>query len=259
MSVNVDAFCCCEYAMGKKRVSNPPVPTSSGGARLSRSQRALDKKLSDIDGNRIEQGQEAYGLSRIYQGSIYVMGDLVNVDRFAHAAHGFRELMEKLARSVPSAQVPSSKGSPPTLNAMVKDIGKAWGKAKRNTKNLNGGKWEGVIDPHIAKFLGSLEHFFNAANTFKPPKAHQGENLLKYTDFQWYPLPEQIERIRIQEWRAYDEYFQRIAHHGSLASEDEFARYVRSFEEFLLARLIPKTSRSKRTLLAIIKEGEGNV
>lgn len=244
--------------MNKKRSSNPLVPTTIGGARLSRSQRALDKKLSDIDEKRIEERQGAYGLSRIYRGAIYAMDDLANVDRFAHAAHGFRELMEKLARSIPSAQVPSSKGIPPTLRAMVQEMGKAWEKAKRNTKNLNGGKWEGVIDSHTAKLLGFLEEFLCTANTLKPPKAQQAENMLKHTDFQRYPLPKQIEQIRIQEWKKYDEYFQRIAHHGSLAGEDEFAGFARSFEEFLLARLVPKTSRSKKRLLAIIREGEGN-
>lgn len=244
--------------MSKKRFSNPPIPTASRGARLSRSQRALDKKLSDIDEKRIEEGQEAYGLSKIYGGAIYAMEDLANVDRFAHAAHGFRELMEKLASSVPSAEVPSPKGSPPGLKALIQEMVKAWDKAKRNTKNLKDGKWDGTIDSHTAKFLGSLGKFFRVAITLRSPKAQQGEKLLKHTDFQRYPLPEMIEQIRIQEWRTYDEYFQKIAHHGSLASETEFAGYVRSFEEFLLARLFPKTSRSKKRILAIIKEGERN-
>lgn len=244
--------------MSKKRISNPPVPTASGGSRLSRSQRALDKKLSEITEKRIEEQQEVYGLSRIYQGAIYAMEDLANVDRFAHAAHGFRELMEKLASSVPSAQVPRPKGNPPGLKALIQEMSKTWEKAKRNTKNLNGEKWEGAIDVHTAKLLGSLEGFFRTASTLKPPKAQQGENLLKHTDFQRYPLPDQIEQIRIQEWRTYDEYFQKIAHHGSMASEDEFTGYVRSFEEFLLSRLAPNTTRSRNKLLTIIKEGEEN-
>ena len=207
--------------MSKNRLSNPIVPTTTGGARLSRSQRALDKKLSDIDEKRIEEGQEAYGLSRIYRGAIYTMEALANVDRFAHAAHGFRELMEKLAFSVPSAEVPSPKGNPPGLKALIQEMAKKWEKAKKNTKSLNGGKWEGAIDSHTEKLLGSLEEVFCKAITLRPSKAQQGEKLLKHTDFQRYPLPEQIEQIRIQEWRAYDEYFQKIAHHGALASEAE--------------------------------------
>lgn len=244
--------------MSNKRVSNPLVPASNGGLRLSRVQKALISKLLKIDEKRNGDGLKVYGLSRIYYGAVYAMDDSENADHFAHAAHGLRELMEKLAWSVPSAQVPSPKGSPPGLKALVHELHGAWGKATRNTKNFKNGVWGGDIDMHSAKFLGRLDDFFNKANTLKPLKAQQGENLLKHTDFLHYPLPQPIEQIRLQEWRSYDEYFQEVAHHGSVTSEDDFTSWVIRFEEFLLARLAPQTSRSKKKIIAIIKEGEGH-
>ena len=239
-------------------MSKPPVPTIAGGPRLSRAQRALNAKLLEIDEKRQAEGRTVYGLSWIYLGAIYVMEDSGNVDRFAQAAHGFRELMEKLARSVPAAGVPSPKGDPPSLNSMVQELNKDWEKAKRNCTNNKNGKWEGTIDRHASKLFGKLESFFNKVASFRPPREQQGANLLKHTDFVHSPLPEAIEQLRIKEWKEYNGYFEGIAHHRSVAGYDEFASWAVRFEEFLHGRLIPQTSRSKKTLLAIIREGEGN-
>lgn len=244
--------------MRKTSISKPPVPPINGGLRLSKIQRSLNGKLLNIDEKRNDEGLKVYGLSRIYLGAIYAMKDFANVDRLAHAAHGFRELMEKLAWSVPAAQVPTPKGNPPGLKALINELSGQWNKAKRNTKNHNNGKWSGDIDSHTEKLLCRLDGFFEQAHTLKPLKAQQGHKLLKHTDFLHYPLPEPIEQIRIQEWKAYDDYFQNIAHHGAIASEEEFTSWAVRFEEFLLARLAPKTSRSKKKIIAIIKEGEGN-
>lgn len=247
-----------EHDVSKKRIARPSVPPINGGLRLSRIQRSLNSKLLKIDEKRNDENLKVYGLSRVYLGAIYAMNDFANVDRFAHAAHGFRELMEKLAWSVPAAEVPIPKGNPSGLKALIHELNDLWQKTKRNTKNHDNGKWSGDIDGHTANLLCRLDGFFEQANTLKPLKAQQGQNLLKHTDFLHYPLPEPIEQIRIQEWRSYDEYFQGIAHHGSIASEEEFTSWAIRFEEFLLARLAPQTSRSKKKIIAIIKEGEGH-
>ena len=178
------------HGVSKKRLSNPLFPRTTGGARLSRSQRALDKKLSDIDEKRCEEGHTVYGLSGIYLGAIYEMEDSGNVDRFAHAAHGFRELMGKLARSVPAARVPSQKGSPPSIPSLVQELNKLWERTKRNSENLKNGGCQGSFDQHFAKLLGGLGEFFNKVDTFTPPRDQQGANLLKHTDFIHSPLPE---------------------------------------------------------------------
>jgi hypothetical protein len=193
----------------------------------------------------------------MYLGAIYVMEDLGNVDRFAHAAHGFRVLMEKLARSVPAVAVPSQKEAP-SLKSLVQELSDDWKRTKRNCTNFKKGKWDGALDLHTIKMLVGLDEFFIKVATFRPPRDQQGANLLKHTDFIHSPLPEPIEQLRIKEWKEYNNYFERVAHHGSVANYDEFAAWVVRFEEFLHGRLIPKTSRSKKKLLAIIKEGEGN-
>lgn len=240
-------------------MSKPPIPMADSGPRLSRTQKALNTKLMKFDEKRRGEGHTVYGLSRIYLGAIFVMKDSGNADRFAHAAHGFRELMEKLARSVPAAGVPSPKGAPPSLKSLVQELSNDWEKTKRNCANHKNGKWEGTIDLHASKLFGKLETFFNKVATFKPPREQQGANLLKHTDFVHSPLPEPIEQLRIKEWKEYNNYFERVAHHSSVASYDEFASWVVRFEEFLHGRLIPQTSRSKKRLLAIIRAGEANV
>lgn len=226
--------------------------------KLSRHQKSLHDKLAKIDQKREGDGLETWRLPRIYLGALWVMKTPTNPDCFAQAAHSFRELMEKVAWSLTSIEVPSSKGSPPGLKALVKEFTNIWDKAKRNTENLENGEWKGNIDKHTAKLLGSLDGFIHTANTLNPSKAQQGAKLLKQTDLQPYPLPEPIEKIRLQEWRSYDEYFQGVAHHRSVPIEDEFYAWVVRFEEYLLARLAPKTSRPKKALLAIIRQGEGH-
>jgi hypothetical protein len=246
--------------VSKKRIPKPQVPATNGGPRLSRIQKAVHRKLLELDDKRDGDGQKVYGLCRIYLGAVYAMENSENVDRFAHAAHGFRELMEKLARSVPTAGVPSQKGSAPSLKWLVQDLNGVWEKTKRKSENHNKGKWEGSIDSPTAKLFERLEEFFNQVANFKPPRDQQGANLLKHTDFIHSPLPAPIEQLRIQEWKQYNDYFEQVAHHGSVASYDEFASWVVRFEEFLHGRLIPQTIRSKQNLLllAIIKEGEGH-
>ena len=102
--------------------------------KLSRHQKSLHDKLAKIDQKREGDGLETWRLPRIYLGALWVMKTPTNPDCFAQAAHSFRELMEKVAWSLTSIEVPSSKGSPPGLKALVKEFTSTWDKAKRNTE-----------------------------------------------------------------------------------------------------------------------------
>lgn len=236
----------------------PTTINSALSLRLLGYQKSLQEKLAKIDQKRESEGLESWGLSRIYIGALSVIGFSNNPDRLAQSAHSFRELMEKIAWSIAPLEVSRKKGGTPSLKSLVNQFADRCYKEKAKSVNHDNGNWSGNIDKHTATILRSVDGFIVEANNLSPPKAQQGKKLLKHTDLQPYPLPEAIEELRLKEWRTYDEYFQKVAHHGATSTETDFLSWVVRFEEFLLARLAPKPSRPKKKLLEIIKEGETN-
>ena len=80
-------------------------------------------------------------LAFMYYGALVVFGHNDNPDRLALAAHGLRELMEKLPRylDLPTEQQPKTIEKMWTLH-------KKWDRTVKKSKCHDNGKWNGQID-----------------------------------------------------------------------------------------------------------------
>ena len=175
-----------------------------------------------------------------------------NPDRLAQAAHGLRELMEKLAKYVDVPVV----NKPPSLKERVRVLAERRDVAIRNSSNRDGSKWCGEIDRHLQKFLSESDEFFDQFGTDYVTRRVQAAEILRGLDPAAVALPEQLEELNIANWHQCNGYFQGVSHHTRAAAADEFGRHLSELETLLLDRLAPQTSEDFAIIDDLIREGE---
>ena len=211
---------------------------------LSGQQRALYEVLSEKDER----------LSGMYLGSLLVFRQVENPDSLALAAHGLRELMEKLPRYL---DLPVAT-RPPSLKEKVRSLSKSWSNAERSSERRGNPAWSGAIDGPLQKFLKKTEEFFAWFKLEHPTRRQQTAKILRSLDPMDRPLPTPIEQLRIEEWDKCHDYFEGVSHHTILSSSEKFTPWLVALERFLLDRLRPRTFEDHSELDRIIREGEGN-
>lgn len=216
-------------------------PTS---LRLSGEQIALHKELADK--NPV--------LARMYQGALYVLEQSENPDRFALAAHGLRELMEKLPRYLDIPKEANSVG----MTAKVRDLYKCWCSARKRSSCHHDGKWSGRIDKGLQTFLKKTQEFFAWLEVDRPSRKQSVAKILRVLDPLRRALPAPIEKLRVDEWDGIHNYFEGVSHHNLPGTVDEFASWLLALERFLLDRLIPRTFEDHEKIDQIIREGDKN-
>ncbi len=127
------------------------IPETPGGPILSSQQRALYYSLSVLD----------RGLGSMYLGAIMVLSYGANPDCLPLAAHGIRELMEKLPRRFNVPMIAQAE----KLMDKVRELERSWNDALGKTKSHCGQSWAGAVDPPLAKFLDALG-FFSSQSLF---------------------------------------------------------------------------------------------
>ncbi|WP_447964854.1 hypothetical protein [Nitrospira sp. Ecomares 2.1] len=211
---------------------------------LSGRQRALHSKL----------GQKNTQLGSIYLGALHVLNQNQNPDRFALAAHGLRELMEKLPRYL---EIPI-EANDTSLMQMSRTLADQWRRAKNQSKCHNDTLWDGVLDEPLRKYLGESENFFSKFDKNRPSHKKQAANVIRRLDPQGQTLPLTIENLRVKEWDHCRDYFVAVSHHNHSTAQQEMEQWINALEVFLLDRLVPQTFDDFSIIAAIIKEGESN-
>jgi hypothetical protein len=226
---------------------------------LSGKQRVLYDALCERDTQLAnETGKK---LADMYLGALRALADEHNPDRLSLAAHGIRELMEKLARYL---DVPTKTASPlkkpPSLKEKVQRLHDGW----KLTMSQSGcytevdDGWQGFIDNHLLQFLRQTKNFFAWVENERPSKNQQTLAIMRQLDST--SLPSTILQLRVEEWSYYQNYFTEVAHH-SIESLHEFHTCLSALEQFLFERLRPQTfdvSPKAASIRQIIKEGETN-
>lgn len=222
------------------RAANPAVSRAPFAA----PQQALHDALAEIDQ---QGGLEGIRLADIYRGVVVVLAQEDNPDHLAQAAHGARELIEKLPRV---ADVPTVHGS--GLTVRVRDVCGHW----RTYSIL------AVDAPDRAArrdaFDLSMEELVLWFEERDNSRRQAAGLLLDQLDQRKVKLPAPIRTVHVHEWDLYDRYFQGVSHHQIATTKDEFTGYLDAFEGFLLDRLRPRTYDDRAALKAIITEGETN-
>jgi hypothetical protein len=197
-------------------------------------------------------------LSGMYLGALYVLNAGNNPDRLALAAHGLRELMEKLTLyyNVPASPQSSMQKKLPSLKEKVRQLQDHWQNVQKNSKCRSNPGWSGEIDKPLLRFLTKVEEFFTWVVEERPARKQQTASTLRVLDPLPLPLPGLIEELRIEEWERCHNYFQGVAHHTINSSYEEFMTWVAVLERFLLDRLYPRTFDDHRIIDELIKEGE---
>jgi len=222
--------------------SNLDAATPAGhGLALTMQQRRVLDELSRLDER----------LADMYGGAIYVLGQTRNPDRFALAAHGLRELIEKLGERLGA---PVAGG--PSLKERVLQLRKKWPSGALGalydepTGSLSSSK-------PVRDFLDRARDFFDWFDQSFPSRREKIGKFFAATDpFQRRLLPA-IEKTHVARWLGVRDELLAIAHHGRNPTQSEFQRLFDRLDSLLIERLRPKTFEQQDEIDRIIAEGEG--
>lgn len=194
-------------------------------------------------------------LANMYMGTLVVLNHNENPDHLALAAHGARELIEKL----PSFLNVPIKAQNESLKSEVNNLDNIWQNTLQKSQSYNNQTWEGEIDRPLDNLLKKLHLFFEwFANHYPRRKAEVAETL-RGLDISGQTLPIPLEELNIKTWFSIRNFFQSVAHHRKhTATDDEFGQWLEALERFLLDRLLPRTFTDFDKIDEIIREGESD-
>lgn len=184
-------------------------------------------------------------LGAMYLGAQSVLRQRDNPDRISLAAHGMREVMEKLYVYI-DVPVPAK---PPSMKAKVQALRQEWVRVAGEAEQA------AEITGHLRRFLVKTREFFDWFDRDHPTRLQRVVAILRRLDPSGQSLPAFIEDQRAREWKARHEFFDRVAHHGDCSNE-EFEASADAVERLLLDYLRPRTFDEFATMDAIIEEGE---
>jgi hypothetical protein len=180
----------------------------------------------------------------MYVGAVLVLKQDRNPDAAALAAHGLRELMEKLPRylNVPHAATSGAY-------ARLHELSERWRtfQAAQEGQRL---KRRQDFDACAE----ALAEWFPERHT---PRKQWGGRVIDRLDPGQSPLPRVIKDRQVELWNECHSSFEDAAHHGNAGRED-VERSLQRFEDFLHSWLNPQTVEDQRRIEDIIREGEAD-
>jgi hypothetical protein len=186
-----------------------------------------------------------------YRGALIALANRADPERFVHAAHSLRELMEKLPKLI---DVPAPR-DPVSMKSKLRALGEIWEKRRRLTSCHKDGDWHGPIDTHLRAGLIAVDETIEWLRTL-PTFKESALVLIRELDVSKRLLPPSIEREHYKEWRDLNDYFQAVAHHLHDTNDTEFGARLYAFESFILDKIRPSTAADQKVLDDIIAEAE---
>jgi hypothetical protein len=189
-------------------------------------------------------------IARMYLGAIIAMKDCTDPERFTKAAHEIRELMEKISE-VANVEIRSLNER---MGARVAELEKAFNEMLANSK-LKPPDWDGPADGSIRRMLNKLKEFFQWKTDHQPKRRDEVKQVFRALEGHQLPS-EDLEKIAIEKWMDIRTFFVNVAHHQFEPVEAQFHENLTYVEQFLSAKLNPKTFADFDAVDAIIEEGE---
>lgn len=176
-------------------------------------------------------------LASVYVSALRVLADEDNSDRIALAAHGVRELMEKIPEFL---EVPTPAHHE-SLKPKVQELLEHWTSMVRKTKCWAMDAWTGEIDGHLGGFLKRLPAFFEWFAAHNPLRRAEARKLLQRLNVGGIEVAVPLEEQNVGLWMDLKGYFANTAHHRGGMNPDEFTGNLLRLESFLSDRLLPRT------------------
>jgi hypothetical protein len=169
-------------ALGDRAVGGPGVVALTGPAReMFEALASIRQELADM-----------------YLGALDVVARGGNPDRYALAAHGIRELLEKLPRHL---DVPVDAVKALGLTARVRKLTDAWDRWSGSAVN------DGSLTSKGHKLLAALREFCEGVHADIPTRAEQSAAAVRGLDLNPIKLPPSIESLHVRQWREIEGFF----------------------------------------------------
>lgn len=232
-----------------------PIPDNID---INRSKKAAEEALLHLSGQQRglyeALAEKDIKLASMYYGAIKVISDGSNPDRLTLAAHGLRELIEK----IPSYLDIQIKAGAESLKVKVRELEGQWELAKSSSSCFQNPNWNGEIDKPLEKLLKKVQYFFDWFKEQYPRRRAEIAKTLRKLDSSARSVPKPLEELRVEEWERVRDFFQAVAHHRIWPSFEEFQKWLDALEKFLLDRLRPRAFEDLSAIDALIREGESN-
>ena len=220
------------------RSDSASLPTREPPA-LSTRQRRLYSRLLSMDGS----------LASMYLGSVLVLGQRENPERYRQSAHTLREMLNAMPKALGLAAAATTQRTHDALQRPKK----RWSKALHQSDCYQNGQWQGQIDGSLRGALKEVEVFFGWYEENSPKRLESLALTVRTLDASGRPLPAALESLAVATFDRMREYFVDVCH-GVAANEQEYEGYLVALELFLLDRLSPRTFDDHNTIDSILAE-----
>lgn len=219
-------------------------------AELTKEQHDLLRALQDRDAKYTSR------LADMYIGALQAMKQTNNPERLVHAAHSMRELLEKLPYFYDGAPVRvEGKVSSNYLKSITGHIRTT--QKKSQCYDSSNGLWSGEMDESLIGFLKEVEKIVVEQELILT-RTQRTKKLLHSLDPMRHTLPGDRLSSLAKTWLEYDGFFQRVSHHDTYPSDEEFSERIAHCTKFLLSQMQPATFDTMDALDKLIEEAERN-
>jgi hypothetical protein len=187
-------------------------------------------------------------VATLYESALRVLDDEANAGRLMLASHCIREMMGGLPK-VLELPVLAEQGR---LGDQMTALEPIWNGAKNGACHKDG-EWVGEIDGPLQNLLKGLHKFFQWWKDSRPRRRDVAAQLFRHSDPAGMPLPETLEKKRVDRWLTLLDFFVRVAH-GSSATMEQFVESVDRLEQILLDALYRRPSEDLSAIDAILAE-----
>lgn len=191
-------------------------------------------------------------IAELYESALRVLADGSNPCRLFFAAHSIREMIDGLPRFLDLPTL-AEQGR---LGDRVSALEVVWANATKSQCHRDG-QWAGEIDDPLRKLLDALQNFFEWCKEHRRRRRNVAASLFRSADLSGIPLPETVEKKRVDRWLAKRDYFVGVAHQSS-TTEAEFQSALDGLEQVLLDLLYPRPSEDFSAIDALLAEENSN-
>lgn len=189
------------------------------------------------------------GLASTYMGSVLVLRQSENPERYRQSAHTLREMLN----AMPAALGLAAEAETKRTHDVLQRPKKRWSKALERSECYQNGEWRGGIDGPLRRALKALAVFFAWYDENAPKRLESLAQTVRTLDASGRPLPAALESLAVATFDQIRKYFIEVCH-GMAADAQEYAGYLSALESFLLDRLSPRPFDDQDTIDTILAE-----